>query len=825
MFFTDPVRPWSENQLGPAALALLVLVLLGVTVWTYVGVPGAAPRRVVVILVLRLLALGLALLVVLRPSFAKSGRDQEPAVLYVLVDASASMSITDENDRSSRWDLMVRHLDEAAPEFRRLREEGRIETVFVRFGDDVKDFDPESPGQADGKRTDIALALQETERRDRQRPPRAVLVLSDGADNGGHDFRSEARKWRKLSCPVHTFAYGRTETPDRRKDLRLVKLTTRPTPTVPLKGKPTVRVVIDAPGYADQKVRLRVFLEKPQEARRPGGEDAEVVPSSVVRDDLTEEELKELGLPKPAAPSARKRGKEASPVVQLEQREIPDRRGKSWPDVFELELPALDRKGEYRLTVLVEPEQPPQDKVALTNNKMRTFLTVAKEGMKVLLIDKRRDGEPQAIYDALKKQESITPRTLWVGGGTPTEPAKKLLDLETEKYDVVIIGDVSPDQLRAIRKDVIEVLARMVNDEEHRTGLLMMGGYNSFSQDWKNSDVGKCLPVDMTLTDEKNPRLARQYNNPIKFAPTEEGLKGTMLRLSESNSPADWEKLPELRGLTEMGQPIAGKSVVLAESKILKKLMLVSGKAGAGRTLVFAGDTTHHWIRDPESKKMHARFWKQVVAWLAQQDDPETIVKLVPDRRRTPIGEDLGFDVSLRNKRGDRVPDARFDFQAFDEQDRPVAGAGGRGQGRAVFAGNGPPGTYRLKVTATDPNDPKGGGEAEVRFEVYDDDREMLHQAAQVDVLNELAQEGGSRECHNQFEEYTDEYGIKQKRRLNALPAVLRELESQAEGKGHRTSWPAWKSERLTAFVPLLFLAFAATLGSEWWLRRRWGLA
>src|SRR5262249_2233843 len=141
MFFTDPVRPWSETQLGPSGLALLVLVLLGVTVWTYVGVPGASVRRVVAVLALRLLALLLPLLVVLRPAFAGSGRDQEPGVLYVLVDGSASMTVADEDGRAPRWETVLRHLDESSAEFRRLRERSQIETVFVRFGGDVADFD------------------------------------------------------------------------------------------------------------------------------------------------------------------------------------------------------------------------------------------------------------------------------------------------------------------------------------------------------------------------------------------------------------------------------------------------------------------------------------------------------------------------------------------------------------------------------------------------------------------------------------------------------------------------------------------------------------
>ena len=48
------------------------LALVGLTVWTYLGVAGASRRRVGVVLALRLAAFALALVAVLRPSLAFS---------------------------------------------------------------------------------------------------------------------------------------------------------------------------------------------------------------------------------------------------------------------------------------------------------------------------------------------------------------------------------------------------------------------------------------------------------------------------------------------------------------------------------------------------------------------------------------------------------------------------------------------------------------------------------------------------------------------------------------------------------------------------------
>src|SRR3954470_19229312 len=78
--------PWVLDRLGVGffrrftgwvTLGLLVLcflplpiVLVVVTVWTYLNVPGATVRRVLLVLGLRLAALVLALLALLRPSLA-----------------------------------------------------------------------------------------------------------------------------------------------------------------------------------------------------------------------------------------------------------------------------------------------------------------------------------------------------------------------------------------------------------------------------------------------------------------------------------------------------------------------------------------------------------------------------------------------------------------------------------------------------------------------------------------------------------------------------------------------------------------------------------
>src|SRR5947209_14880563 len=86
----DPAWPWSLAPFGLPALGVVALVLTGLTVWTYLGVPGAGFRRVLVVLGLRLGALVLACLMLLRPSVALRNSQHPPSTLLIVVDASGS---------------------------------------------------------------------------------------------------------------------------------------------------------------------------------------------------------------------------------------------------------------------------------------------------------------------------------------------------------------------------------------------------------------------------------------------------------------------------------------------------------------------------------------------------------------------------------------------------------------------------------------------------------------------------------------------------------------------------------------------------------------
>ena len=246
-------------RLAGVGLTLLVIVpmaLAGLTAATYLKA-GQSPRRIAAILTLRALACLLALLAILRPSLALQ-RDGLAGgyVLVIGIDASKSMTIQDESSQS-RWDYLLQTLHDAEPALEKLRKQDGVQVEFYRFGEKTEPISLTEPGAPDGKRTETGLLLHDLYEKYSGRRLRGVLVLTDGRNQSTQKFNpdTEARRLRRLHCPVHTIAYGNPNTPNGQRDVAVGLVTATPS-VVPVKGKLTVHTKINAHGFENSKVRL-----------------------------------------------------------------------------------------------------------------------------------------------------------------------------------------------------------------------------------------------------------------------------------------------------------------------------------------------------------------------------------------------------------------------------------------------------------------------------------------------------------------------------------------------------------------------------------------
>ena len=83
----------------------------------------------------------------------------------------------------------------------------------------------------------------------------------------------------------------------------------------------------------------------------------------------------------------------------------------------------------------------------------------------MLLVDKQRAWEPQVLADTLAQDKNITVYTAWLRGDKAEQinpDSKDLLDLQKRFYDVIILGDITPQQLEAASPGAAAKIEEMV---------------------------------------------------------------------------------------------------------------------------------------------------------------------------------------------------------------------------------------------------------------------------------------------------------------------------------------------------------------------------
>src|SRR5262245_57746439 len=290
-----------------------------------------------------------------------------------------------------------------------------------------------------------------------------------------------------------------------------------------------------------------------------------------------------------------------------------------------------------------------------------------------------------------------------------------------------------------------------------------------------------------------------------------------------------WEKLPPMGDSSRVGTVKKG-ATVFANTNTGTPLLV--GQQIGGRVLAFGGDTTWQWASTPENKKLHHRFWQQVVLWLAQQDKAEGSVRVVPDLRRLAAGGKLGFGIELRGPGGVQASEAQFNVKVIAPNgvETPVPTAREQKEERGTFLKTDLPGEYRIVAEGWGKGPdgaPLGTKESPltttrpVRFLVYQDEAERLRPAADLEFLTKLANTGGGK-FH----------------RAEELASFLQRLGTQPlpQSKPKTKVWPDWRrtppsrgaGDQLSSLAGsgllLVFGLFVALLGAEWLLRRYWGL-
>ena len=813
-FSTRPAYPWSVYPVGLPALAIVAALIVLFTVWTYLGHPHASRRRVMTVLALRLLALLVTLLTAIRPSVGFQDEPRIPSVLLVGIDLSESMTMKDEVNSQARIDAVRRVLERCQPTLDELANEQNVQIKMYGFSGadfnaDTSLYDVKLP--ADGRRSDYGTYLNKTfEKWQGERFVRGHILIGDGADNGiAYSAVGEAGNWRKRSWPITTFTTGQEATDGTARDLQVASVLCDPSP-VPIKNDLTVVARVNAYGFKDSRVKAQVFIN----------------------DELAQTEDVLL-----------------SKVKDNEVR-IPTK--------------APEKPGEYKVRVVIGREEggklvPLPGEVSAANNQSETYLTVTKEGVRVLILDRLR-WEETRLRDALRLEkrfdvyEVIRQTTL-----PPTADEKQWLDLDNQAYDVVIIGNISYEQLRTALPDGSlpdKLLDRVANKG---MGLMFLGGeaaYQGYPQPPAgNLDTRPLVFADL-LPVIPGTGIVEAPATTFQTVPTSPSLNDHVLKIDRDEGKARelWNKINgtddnrkfRITGYNKFARK--GNSQVYAyaskeanaqppfdldgKNPKVGDPLLVGNQLGVGnkgRVLAFAGYDTYLWQRLGQPKnndgvEIHNRFWKQMVLWLAHQEDEEGQAYARPEFRRLAVGSDQTIWVGLKSPLGGDDPAAELEVKILPPgQDKPEDEAkapkqtvlkttkDGKPTNKVLFK---PPasGEYTVVVNATGKN-PDGQPQkyrGTARFIAYPDvSDEMLRVAAAPDFMEKIASASGGKAL-----------------RLEDLPDFFKELKGQKIDtlKPKPRYLPDWRRNHSHGFLPSWLVLFVLFLGVEWGLRRYWGM-
>lgn len=597
-----PARVWERGELvwGPVlpigallVLGAALLALAGTAAWR---VRGVSTRSRVALALLRGGVFAMVVAMLARPMLVVTTAVPQRNVLAILLDDSRSMTLQDLGD-GSRADAVRSVFGDSAALVRSLGE--RFSLRFYRFAADVRPAAGAASLSGSGTRTDLAAALRGVREELGGLPLAGIILVSDGADNGGGDAEAAMLALRARRVPVHAVGVGLERFP---RDIAIERVAF---PARPLAG---------AALLADVTLRLRGV----------GGERVTLV---------VEADGRRVGERTVTLPS-----REETARVQISLEPLP-------PGMHRLTMRAPVLSGETvsqnnEAHGVVQVRAGP-DRVLYVEGEARPELAFMRRALAgdsaVHLVTLLRSAERKFLRLGVRD-------SLELAEGFPATRA------ELFGYRAVILGSIeaaffAPEQLGMLGDFV----------SERGGGLLALGGRLALAEGgFRGTPVAEVLPIALDRATLAEDAAATEY----QLRPTTAGRAHAFLRLSaeDSASAARWDSLPPLTVVNALGSLRPGAQALLTgrrEADTEDVPLLASQRFGRGTAYVLGVQDSWLWKMHasvPVEDRTHETFWRQLVRTIAEE---------APDRLElasVPAIAAPGEPVTLRA----RVADDRF---------------------------------------------------------------------------------------------------------------------------------------------------------------------
>jgi uncharacterized membrane protein len=693
--FKYPSRMFERGTLvwqGPVVLAALVVGLgVVVAVLGYRRSGRAGPGWRAALLGLRVAVFALLAACLLRPGLLLSTSVPRQNAIAVLVDDSRSMQIADEGGGTRLEAALALAGDSAGTLVQALA--ARFVVRTYRFSEAAERLGRGARLSGQGARTDLARALDEARRDASGAPLAGIVLVTDGADNGGTALAEPLLSLQAARIPVYPVGLGR-ERFERDVAVERVEL-----PRSTLRGAVLLgTVALRARGVGGETVRLTVEdggrIVAQEDVAVPRGAEVVTVP---VRIPPLEPGPRELTVTaRPVAGELVSQDNVRHAVVRVR-----DRREK-----------VLYVEGELR------PEFAFLRRAALADSNVQ-------------LVGLMRSAEGKFLRVGVDDSLELL-------GGFPATRA------ELFRYRGLVLGSIEAGFFTA---DQLRMVAEFVG--ERGGGLLALGGRSAYGEGrFEGTPLAEVLPVTFAnrAADSAEPAVEMR----LALTPAGAATAALLLAPEGRDNGARWDSLPPLTSVNRWLGLKAGATALAtgAAAGGAPEPALAWHRYGRGKAIAFRPQDAWLWRMHatmPPEDRTHETFWRQMLRWLVE-DTPDRLELAVAPEHPGP-----GQRVTVRAELGDsaflRVNDARVtavvtgplgtvDTVALDW----VLGRDG------TYAGGFVPrdeGTFRLEVAAA-----RGGDtlRAEPRYVmVADRGLDFLNAEMRAPLLRRIAEETGGR--------------------------------------------------------------------------------
>jgi len=402
---------------------------------------------------------------------------------------------------------------------------------------------------------------------------------------------------------------------------------------------------------------------------------------------------------------------------------------------------------------------PLEEEALKNNNTAKLNLRVVDNKFKVLQMEEAPRWDFQMLFAMLQRDRRMDAKCVVIEGDKDLAQEKDspyLKELpEDEKamtqYDIIILGDVNPDDLGTAR---MRIIADWVA-KQHGC-LILHAGPNFNPGAYKGTPLEALFPVDLTPSKKADPRDmggSDFYPQPVKLDLTPAGCISPITMISErpDENVRLWKSFPGVSWTARVGRAKPGAQVLLVDPTPARATrdgempVMVTQSYGLGQVVYIGFQETYRW-RSRVGENYYTRIWGQIMQGVSAENmkGTNTLAQLKTDKERYLPGEKILVTGKLFQSPGVALaaPSATLIVQTK---------SGGE-KGAEKFTMNAipdKPGEYQGELTAREPGmfDIIFGEQKLVaaKYEVVESHLEQADTAMNIKELTRMATASGGR--------------------------------------------------------------------------------